>query len=214
MGCMSETSQFAECPPKRSAGRPREFDRDTALQAAMRVFWSHGYEGASLTELTEAMGISRPSLYATFGDKAGLFRETVATYTVGRDHIFEAALALPTAREVADRILRPNPTSCSNPDNPAGCFLVQGALVGSEDSDCMKHELATIRAQGTEQLAERFNRAKDEGDLPPEVDPTTLAHYVSSLSYGLAVQASSGVSLEQLTRVVDLAMANWPGTRS
>lgn len=214
MGCMSETGQSADCPPKRHAGRPREFDRNTALQAAMRVFWRHGYEGASLTELTEAMGISRPSLYATFGDKAGLFRETVATYTEVRDHHFEDALALPTAREVADRILRPNPTSCSNPDNPAGCFLVQGALVGSEDSDCMRHELATIRAQGNEQLAERFERAKDEGDLPPGVDPTTLAYYVSSLSYGLSIQASSGVSWEKLNHVIDLAMANWPGMHS
>jgi AcrR family transcriptional regulator len=207
---MSETGQLEECQQKRPAGRPREFDRDAALQAAMRVFWTHGYEGASLTELTEAMGISRPSLYATFGDKACLFRETVAAYTVDRDHLFEAALALPTAREVADHILRPNPTSCANPDNPAGCFLIQGALVGSENSDCMRHELATIRAQGTEQLIERFKRAKDEGDLPPEIDPRTLAQYVSSLSYGLSVQASSGVSHEQLARVVDLTMANWP----
>ena len=208
---MNQPQTSTELQDKRPVGRPREFDRDEALQAAVRVFWRRGYEGASLSELTDAMGISRPSLYGAFGDKASLFREAVALYSKGRADLFQEALAQPTAREVIEMLLRAPLHVNANPANPAGCFLVQGALVGSSDCDCLKDELAVIREQGIIQLRDRLTRARAEGDLPAEVDPEALAQYVACLLHGMAVQSASGVAGQELTRVVDLALARWPG---
>ncbi len=200
----------AQAAPKRLPGRPPEFDRAVALQAAMLVFWRYGYEGSSLTQLTEAMGISRPTLYASFGDKVSLFREAVIAYTSLRAQAYTEAMNLPTARGVAEAWLRLTGGVTRSPGAPSGCFIVQGALVGSADSDCLRGELADIRQGATVQLTERFQRAQLEGDLPSDVDAGTLAEYLASLASGMAVQSASGSSPEQLHRVVDLAMANWP----
>src|ERR1700735_1049003 len=114
------TVPLTSSTPPRSVGRPREFDRDQALEAAMLVFWRHGYEGASLTALTGAMGISRPSLYAAFGDKAGLFREAVARYGSGPGRYVRRALGQPTARDVAEALLRGAAALATDPANPRG----------------------------------------------------------------------------------------------
>lgn len=205
-------SEIATSPEqqKRHAGRPREFDREQALEAAMRVFWQHGYEGASLTELTEAMGISRPSLYAAFGDKAELFRETLACYSSGPGNYMAEALAQPTARAVVEALLRGNLCMNSDSSNPKGCLLIQAAFTGSEDCACARKELDKLREDGMAHLRERFERAKAEGDLPPATSPAALAQYVYCLLSGMSVQAASGVSGEELNRVVDLALASWP----
>ena len=206
---MSETAPLPE-QEKRHAGRPREFDRAEALEAAMRVFWQYGYEGASLTELTEAMGISRPSLYAAFGDKAELFRETLACYSSGPGSYIARALAQPTARAVVEALLRGN--LCMNTDsaNPQGCMLIQAALTGGEDCACAKKELDRLREDGMASLRERFERAKAEGDLPPTIIPAAMAQYVSCLLSGMSLQAASGASAAELKSVVDLALASWP----
>ena len=206
---MSETATSPE-QQKRHAGRPREFDRAEALEAAMRVFWQHGYEGASLTELTEAMGISRPSLYAAFGDKAELFREALACYSSGPGSYIAQALAQPTARAVIEALLRGN--LCMNTDsaNPKGCLLIQTALIGGEDCACAKQEVDRLREEGMAHMRERFERAKAEGDLPPSIAPAALAQYVFCLLSGMSVQAASGMSGEELDRVVDLALASLP----
>ncbi len=194
---------------QRAPGRPREFDREAALHAAMLVFWQHGYEGASLTDLTKAMGVSRPTLYATFGDKEALFREAVNAYTVLKDEGLRAALAQPTARGVAETMLQLTAGERTLP----GCLLVQGALVGSADSDCVRGELASIRRQDTALLTERFERAREEGDLPPHADPAALARYVGCLAYGMMVESAGGITPAELRGVVEVAMANWPVSR-
>ena len=159
------------------------------------------------------MGVSRPTLYAAFRDKESLFREVVGAYTAMRDQAYAQLLALPTAREVAEGILRLSVRETCQTNTPAGCLLVQGALVSSAESACMTAELARIRQEGTAQLARRFKRARDEGDLPGDVDPDTLAEYLSSLALGLVVQAAAGSDPRQLRRVVELTIANWPGRR-
>ena len=176
----------------------------------MRVFWQHGYEGASLTELTGAMGISRPSLYAAFGDKAELFREALTCYSSGPGSYIAQALAQPTARAVVEALLRGN--LCMNTDsaNPGGCLLVQAALTGGEDCTCAKREVNRLREEGIAKMRERFERAKAEGDLPPSMTPAALAEYVFCLLSGMSVQATSGMSGEALSHVVDLALASWP----
>jgi len=202
------TAPLATSP--RSVGRPREFDRDHALETAMRVFWRHGYEGASLTALTEAMGISRPSLYAAFGDKAGLFREAVALYGSGPGRYVRRALGQPTAREVAEALLRGAAALATDPAGPGGCLWVQAALVSSAEAAIIRDEMAALRAGGSIQIQTRLERARREGDLPVHADPATLTGFIVSLMNGMAVQASNGLDRTALNRVIDLAMTAWP----
>ena len=195
---------------KRSPGRPREFDRDTALRAAMLVFWRHGYEGASLADLTEAMEISKPTLYAAFGDKEGLLREALRLYLGLHAEDYVAALNRPTVREIAEAWLRLTAGVREEAGVPSGCFVVQGALVGSKASRVIQDELASIRNEATRKLEQRFERAKQEGDLPGTWEPGPLAQYLSALASGLAVQSSGGVSPNVLNEAVDQVMRNWP----
>ncbi len=163
----------------RPIGRPREFDRDRALDAAMRVFWRYGYEGASLTELTAAMGINRPSLYAAFGDKAALFREAVARYGAGPGRYVRRALGQPTARLVAETLLRGAVANATDPTHPGGCLWVHGALATGPENAPIRAEIAALRARGIAQIRARFDRALAEGDLPTDYrhrGPHALPH--------------------------------------
>jgi AcrR family transcriptional regulator len=197
-------------PVKSQAGRPRSFDRDQALDAAMRVFWKQGFEGASLTALTAAMGINRPSLYAAFGDKAGLFREAVARYGTGPGRYGRRALGQPRARQVAEMLLRGTVAMATDTANPGGCLWVQGALVASTEGEPIRKEMAAVRERGIAQMRDRFDRARREGDLPASTDVPSLTLFLVSMMNGLAVQANSGHGREALDRAVDLALQVWP----
>jgi AcrR family transcriptional regulator len=192
-------------------GRPRAFNRDTALDAAMRVFWAVGFEGASLTALTAAMGINRPSLYAAFGDKASLFRQAVARYGAGPGRYVRRALGRTTARQVAETLLRGAVAAATDPEHPSGCLWVQGALVAGAESSAIRGEMAAIRAGGIAQVQERLERARREGDLPTNTDVEALTLFLVSVMNGIAVQASGGHSREALNGVADLALTAWPG---
>jgi AcrR family transcriptional regulator len=197
-------------PAPRRVGRPRAFDRSQALEAAMRVFWQHGYEGASLTALTAAMRINRPSLYAAFGDKASLFREAVARYGVGPGRYVRRALGQPTARLVAETLLRGAVAVATDAANPGGCLWVQGALVAAQENDGVRAEMAALRDGGTAQVRERLDRARREGDLPAGADTQALTLFLVSLMNGIAVQAAGGHHRDAFDTLIDLAMAAWP----
>ena len=191
-------------------GRPRAFDVDKALSAAMKVFWKKGYEGASLPDLTKAMGINRPSLYAAFGNKEALFRKAMERYIDGTACHVSEALAEPTARGVVKKMLLASIELVTNPRNPRGCFMVQSALACGEDADPLRREMAKRRAETVVALRERFERAVAEGDLPRDADPAALARFVTIVSQGIAVQAAGGVGCEELKRAVEVAMRAWP----
>jgi AcrR family transcriptional regulator len=187
-------------------GRPREFDAETALDQAMEVFWRHGYEGATIAQLTEAMGINPPSLYACFGNKEGLLKAALDRYTKLRGVWMDEVVAAPTAREVAERMLMGVADKQTDPANPPGCLLVQGGIACGTGSESVPFELATRRAQNEDQLRDRFVRAKAEGDLKPTSDPAALARYVSAVSVGMGVMASSGSDREALQQVASVAV--------
>jgi AcrR family transcriptional regulator len=195
-------------------GRPREFDIDEALDAALDVFWRKGYEGASLSDLTAAMGINRPSLYAAFGDKENLFRRVLARYAEGPARFVRAALEEPTARGVAERLLKSAVELGTDPRNPRGCLLVQAALACGSGSESVRQELIARRAAGEVAIRERFQRARADGDLPADADPADLARYVVTVMRGIAVQSVGGASRSELSRVAGLALRAWPKRRS
>ncbi|MFI5913190.1 TetR/AcrR family transcriptional regulator [Dactylosporangium sp. NPDC051541] len=192
------------------AGRPRGFDADAALDRAVEVFWRQGYEGASLTDLTEAMGINRPSLYAAYGNKDELFRRAVARYAEFDMAYARAALTQPSAYAVIEHFLRANADALTRPDRPPGCLSIQGGLAGGSDSGQAAQFLAASRRTGEQALAARLARAVDEGDLPPGTDAVALARYVMVVSEGNAVHAAAGADRPSLHATVDLALRAVP----
>jgi AcrR family transcriptional regulator len=194
----------------RPRGRPRAFDPDTALEAALRVFWQKGYEGTALSDLTAAMGINRPSIYATFGNKEALFRKALDRYSERTTNFTAEALKESTARAVAERLLVGTADLLSRPGNPKGCLVVQGALACGEEADPIRKELISRRATGEATLRERFEHAKLEGDLPAGADAGDLARYVMAVMHGMSVQSAGGVSRTDLQRVIDLSLRAWP----
>jgi AcrR family transcriptional regulator len=193
-----------------AAGRPRAFDMDKALDRAMRVFWRKGYEGASLADLTEAMGINPPSLYAAFGNKAALFRQAADRYEQRFAGYRLGALALPTARGVAEAMLTGAADLQTGRGRPRGCLMVQGALAGGDEARGPRADLAARRAASVQAMRARFERARAEGDLPPSADPAALAHYVATVIHGMAVQAAGGATRAELQKVIDTALRAWP----
>lgn len=191
-------------------GRRREFDCDDALRRALEVFWKRGFEGATLPELTEAMGINRPSLYAAFGSKEELFRMAVDRYVAERQVCLEEALAKPTAHAVAEHYLRNAVEGLSNPETPSGCLLIHGALACGEGGDRMKCELAERRAHGEAALRTRFERAKRVGDLPKDTDAGGLAKFLTTVVYGMSVSSAGGATKRDLQRIADMALAACP----
>ena len=187
-------------------GRPRAFDADAALDQAMEVFWRHGYEGATIAQLTEAMSINPPSLYAAFGSKEGLLKAALDRYTAKRNCWMEEVLSAPTAREVAERMLMGTADIQTDPANPPGCLLVQGGLACGTGSENVPFELAARRAQTEDQLRDRFVRAKAEGDLKETADPAALARYLSAVNTGMCVMGSSGADREALRQVATVSV--------
>ena len=191
-------------------GRPREFCTDKALAAALRVFWSKGYEGASMADLTEAMGITKPSLYAAFGNKEALFAKALDLYEAEKLAYTRTALDLPTARQVAEAILRGAVANMTGKNEPHGCMGVISSMACGAEAEPIKAAVVARRASSQRAVVDRFLRAKEEGDLPGHVDAQALTGYLFAILQGLAVQASAGASAEALGKVVDTSMMVWP----
>jgi AcrR family transcriptional regulator len=194
----------------RSLGRPRSFETGKALDAAMKVFWRKGYEGASLSDLTRAMGINRPSLYAAFGDKESLFRKALDRYDNGPAGYVREALNQPTARAAVERLMEGAAELTTASSNPRGCLFVQGALACGDGAKTIRDDLILRRDAGEKAVRQRLKRAQAEGDLPGYANPADLARFVVTMIHGIAVQAASGAARGQLRRVIRTALRAWP----
>lgn len=190
----------------RGRGRPRAFDEDGALDRAIHVFWEQGYEGASMSDLTAAMGINKPSLYAVFGSKEELFRRALARYRETYVAYAAATLDQPTAYAVIENYLRAAVDALTSGGHPPGCLSIQGGLACSQANSGISGLLADYRAAAENALAERLDRAAKDGDLKPGTDTAALARFVATLGQGLAVHAAAGASREELHASVDVAL--------
>jgi AcrR family transcriptional regulator len=191
-------------------GRPREFCMEGTLAAALRVFWSKGYEGTSLTDLTEAMGITRPSLYAAFGNKESLFRKALDLYEREKLEYVGRALAEPTARRVAEALLRGAVDNACSSEEPHGCLGVITSVACGAESQSIRDEVLERGKVAKRALIERFERARAEGDLPAHVDIEALTNLLYAVVQGICIQAGSGATREELEKVVDTGLLMWP----
>lgn len=190
-------------------GRPRSFDRDAALDCAMHIFWERGFENTSLSDLTTAMGLNPPSLYAAFGSKEALFVEAVERYSRASGDIWSGLESQPTAADAVAHILIKSAEAFSSEDVPPGCMIVLGGLQKTENNAAMAEKLCDMRRSNMEQLKGRLEDAKSAGELPQEADCGALAAYVLSIQYGLSIQARDGASREILLAVAKQAVDAW-----
>lgn len=187
-------------------GRPRGFDEDVALEAAMKVFWEKSYEGATIADLTEAMGINRSSMYTAFGDKKSIFHRVMERYREGRMTYIRQALAQPSLREVVAGLIHGTAEFLASPDNPRGCLLIQGALSCGTDAEPVKLAMIDWRKSGEAALKKRLQQAQSKGELPRAIQPADFARYLSSVMAGLGVQAANGATRAELRRVAGISL--------
>lgn len=191
-------------------GRPRSFDRQAALERAMDVFWERGYQAASMSDLTDAMGINSPSLYAAFGSKEALYREAVEHFAATEsDDILAPLQNAPTAREAIEGYLKASAATFTRPGRPPGCMVVLSAVnavgVGEETGRILRE----MRAGSVVMIEERLERAVAEGELPAAVDRHALASYYVTVQQGMSIQARDGASRTMLETIARGAMAAW-----
>ncbi|ANH93361.1 TetR family transcriptional regulator [Streptomyces sp. SAT1] len=204
-----DSGERKRAPAARRRGRPRSFDRATALEKAVLAFWENGYEGTSVSDLTRVMGIGAPSLYAAFGDKQALFAEVVRDYGERYGSFGERALAEePTARAAVERMLREAAAEYTAPGRPHGCLVIHAA------ANCTTPEVEeSLRARRNENIAAFESRIRADvavGELPADTDTGALARYVGALVQGMSQQARDGARREELEAVAEIALAVWP----
>src|SRR4051794_25201371 len=194
-------------PPR---GRPRAFDRDAALDAALFEFWRHGYEATSIAGLTKAMGVTPPSLYAAFGDKRKLFSEAVSRYAETYGSYGTRCFELPTAREAVEHLLRTIAVDYTDPAHPPGCLVIHGAVNTTDASEDVKQELRTYREGTKRAIIDKIATDITEGLLPPHTDAEALGTFYAAVIQGMSTQAIDGATREELERLAEVALSAWP----
>ena len=192
-------------------GRPRSFDKEAALDRAMEVFWRLGYEGASMTDLTAAMGIASPSLYAAFGSKEALFRQAIEHYreTEGRE-IWDGVEQARSAHDAIENYLMQTARVFTRRSKPAGCLIVLSALHPAERSDTVRQTLIAMREQTVAALRARLGEGVAAGEIFAHADLDAIARYYVTVQQGMSIQARDGASRRDLEAVAQAALAAWP----
>ena len=183
---------------------------EAALAAALGVFWGKGYEGASMAELTAAMGITKPSLYAAFGNKEQLFHKALDLYEREKLAYTREALRQPTARAVAEHIMRGAIEAQTSSCGPKGCLGIISMNSCGAEAQSIKAEVMKRRESSAAALLERFRQAQRDGDLSDRIEPEALAQYLFTILQGMAVQAGAGATRDELERVMDTSLSLWP----
>ncbi|MEU8136612.1 TetR/AcrR family transcriptional regulator [Streptodolium elevatio] len=192
-------------------GRPRAFDRDAALAKATQLFWQRGYEATSIGELTRAMGINPPSLYAAFGDKKALFLEVVSTYGETYGAFTRQALdEEPRAYDGMARLLREAAVSFTDPTHPRGCLVICAATNVTEQSSDVEADLRALRAGNIAEFERRFRAAVEAGETAPDADPHAMANFYAAVFQGMSQRARDGGTTDELRAVAEMAIAAWP----
>lgn len=200
----------SETAPSRGPGRPRSFDRQKALCAALRIFRERGYEGTSMSDLQKALGgLSPPSIYAAFGSKEDLFKEAVDVYVKQMRGRVERALDAADTRAAIEGLLRSAVLNTTEVEEPRGCLLVQGALACSPSGKGVQEFLHQHRQETHRTLMKRLKAGVTAGDVPAHTDVAAVASFYTTLIHGISIQARDGVTRAALTAAVDCAMAAW-----
>lgn len=187
-------------------GRPRGFDEEQAIDAAMRVFWEKSYEGTTMADLTEATGLNRSSIHAAFGSKGGLFLKVVERYWEGPLSHIPKALAEQALPGVVEALIRGTVNFLSTPGNPKGCLSIHGALVCGTNGERVMQIMAERRKTTESTIRKRIQQAQREGELRGEVNAADYARYIAAIMTGLVVQSLNGANRAELTRLADMAL--------
>lgn len=192
------------------AGRPRSFDRDEALSHALTVFWTRGYADASMTDLTTAMGINSPSLYAAFGSKEGLFREAVRLYAEREGATLWASMGeAATAREAIEGLLLATAAASGQCDRPKGCLLVLSGAHPDALPPMICGEMAAIRKDSLAKMEARLREGQAAGEIAPDADPAAMAAFYTTVQQGMTFRAREGAAPEELAATARAAMMAW-----
>ncbi|AJE48690.1 TetR/AcrR family transcriptional regulator [Celeribacter indicus] len=192
---------FMKKKERRPPGRPRSFDREAALESAMRLFWRHGYDGVSYQQLMEAMQVTPPTVYAAFGNKASLYKHTLDHYyctRVGSMSYLDAAGSL---AEAADLFLHSTAKALVDPEGERGCMINVGMLASHPDNAALTQDLVERRARFQANIAQAFRRW-----VPTDEDAAKLARFLNTMLQGMSVQARNGATLEELNETIQYAL--------
>ena len=189
-------------------GRPRAFDTEAALDAALKVFWMKGYEGTTVADLTKAMKLTMSSLYAAFGDKESLFRLIASRYAQSAAAMYEKAMAEPTLAKALSALFDGTVLFLNRPGNPPGCLTIMGALASNANAAPVQQLLLKMRTAGQLRIQARCEQAKSEGELSSTFDCVAFSRYVATILWGLMVQGAGGAGRKQMQEVADIAVQN------
>jgi AcrR family transcriptional regulator len=194
----------------RKIGRPLSFDRDVVLRKAMLTFWRYGYETTSISDLTAAMGVTAPSIYATFGDKRRLFLEAVNLYTGDPSAMDEWIHATPTAQDAARSLLVASAERFTGETTPPGCLLASATASGSAACAAVMAAVSQVRLRIETALRQRIERDVTSGFLPEATSPDAMAGMVMAVIQGMSVLARDGAGRQKLLAITEQTLRGWP----
>lgn len=192
--------------PNGKTGRPISFDKEAALEAAMLLFWERGYEGTSMADLTQAMGLNPSSIYAAFGDKHALFQLAAKRYTKKQAIYAAKALEEPTLENFIRALFSSTVEFLTTPGHPPTCMTLVGAVGCSLDAAPARDLMTEIRKQNQEALKKRLLKAQKSGELPRGINVDDYARYLSTIIAGLSIQAANGSTKAELNRTAQMAL--------
>ncbi|WOZ75739.1 TetR/AcrR family transcriptional regulator [Kosakonia sacchari] len=205
------TSEVSSCT-KKSRGRPKVFDREAALDKAMTLFWQHGYEATSLSDLVEATGAKAPTLYAEFTNKEGLFRAVLDRYITRFARQHEAQLLC--EEKSVESALRDYFTAVAkcftSTDTPAGCFMINTSATLAASSQAIANTIKSRHAQQEETLRQFLTARQLRGEIPQAVDTLALAQFLGCILQGMSISAREGASCEKLLQIIQTTLRLWP----